>query len=32
MVDLLEAPGLGLDMDPEAARKHLAEEDAGFFD
>ena len=32
MVDLLEAPGLGLDIDPEAARKYLREEDAGFFD
>ena len=32
MVDLLEAPGLGLDIDAEAARKYLREEDAGFFD
>ena len=32
MVDLLEAPGLGLDIDAEAARKYLSEEDAGFFD
>jgi hypothetical protein len=27
MVDLLPAPGLGLDID-----RHLREEDAGFFD
>ncbi len=32
MVDLLEAPGLGLDIDPVNARKYLADEDAGFFD
>jgi L-alanine-DL-glutamate epimerase-like enolase superfamily enzyme len=32
MVDLLEAPGLGLDIDAEAARRYLREEDAGFFD
>ena len=32
MVDLLEAPGLGLDIDAEGARKYLSEEDAGFFD
>jgi L-alanine-DL-glutamate epimerase-like enolase superfamily enzyme len=32
MVDLLEAPRLGLDIDPEAARKYLRQEDAGFFD
>ncbi|ARM15259.1 MULTISPECIES: mandelate racemase/muconate lactonizing enzyme family protein [Rhizobium] len=32
MVDLLEAPGLGLDIDAEGARKYLREEDAGFFD
>jgi L-alanine-DL-glutamate epimerase-like enolase superfamily enzyme len=31
-VDLLPAPGLGLDIDPEGARKYLLEEDAGFFD
>ena len=31
MVDLLQAPGLGLDIDPEAARKYLREEDASFF-
>jgi hypothetical protein len=31
MVDLLPAPGLGLDIDPDGARKHLAEEDRGFF-
>ena len=32
MVDLLPAPGLGLDIDAEAAQKHLSKEDAGFFD
>jgi L-alanine-DL-glutamate epimerase-like enolase superfamily enzyme len=32
MVDLLEAPGLGLDFDAEGAKKYLKEEDAGFFD
>ncbi|MGO7426744.1 mandelate racemase/muconate lactonizing enzyme family protein, partial [Rhizobium ruizarguesonis] len=32
MVDLLEATGLGLDIDAEAARRYLREEDAGFFD
>jgi hypothetical protein len=32
MVDLLEAPGLGLDIDAEGARRYLTEEDAGFFD
>jgi L-alanine-DL-glutamate epimerase-like enolase superfamily enzyme len=32
MIDLLPAPGLGLDIDPEGARKYLAEEDQGFFD
>lgn len=32
MVDLFERPGLGLDINPEAARKYLAEEDAHFFD
>jgi L-alanine-DL-glutamate epimerase-like enolase superfamily enzyme len=32
MIDLLSAPGLGLDIDAEGARKYLSEEDAGFFD
>ena len=32
MIDLLPAPGLGLDIDPEGARKYLSEEDEGFFD
>ena len=31
MVDLLEAPGLGLDIDAEGAKKYLKEEDADFF-
>jgi L-alanine-DL-glutamate epimerase-like enolase superfamily enzyme len=32
MIDLLEAPGLGLDIDAEGAKKYLMEEDQGFFD
>jgi L-alanine-DL-glutamate epimerase-like enolase superfamily enzyme len=32
MVDLLEAPGLGLDIDAQGAWRYLKEEDAGFFD
>ena len=32
MIDLLPAPGLGLDIDAEGARKYLLEEDANFFD
>ena len=32
MIDLLEAPGLGLDIDAEGARKYLMEEDREFFD
>ena len=32
MVDLLEAPGLGVDIDAEGARQYLSEEDTGFFD
>jgi L-alanine-DL-glutamate epimerase-like enolase superfamily enzyme len=32
MVDLLPGPGLGLDINAEAARRYLREEDAGFFD
>jgi L-alanine-DL-glutamate epimerase-like enolase superfamily enzyme len=32
MIDLFEAPGLGLDINAEAARKYLREEDAAFFD
>ncbi|WP_417309267.1 mandelate racemase/muconate lactonizing enzyme family protein [Devosia sp.] len=31
-VELLPGPGLGLDIDPEAGKKYLREEDAGFFD
>jgi L-alanine-DL-glutamate epimerase-like enolase superfamily enzyme len=31
-VDLLPAPGLGLDIDAKAAKPYLKEEDAGFFD
>ncbi len=32
MVDLFEAPGLGLDINAEAARKYLHADDAAFFD
>ncbi|HEX4212075.1 MAG TPA: mandelate racemase/muconate lactonizing enzyme family protein [Candidatus Dormibacteraeota bacterium] len=32
MIDVLERPGMGVDLVPEAAREHLTEEDAGFFD
>jgi L-alanine-DL-glutamate epimerase-like enolase superfamily enzyme len=32
MIDLLEAPGLGLDIDREGALKYLQEDDTGFFD
>ncbi|TIW51385.1 MAG: mandelate racemase/muconate lactonizing enzyme family protein, partial [Mesorhizobium sp.] len=32
MVDLLEAPGLGLDIDAQGAKQYLLAEDAGFFD
>ena len=31
-VDVLEAPGLGVDFIEEEARRYLDEEDAGFFD
>ena len=31
-VDLLDRPGMGVDLIPEAARRHLGPEDAGFFD
>jgi L-alanine-DL-glutamate epimerase-like enolase superfamily enzyme len=31
-IDVWDAPGLGVTINPEAARPHLAEEDAGFFD
>jgi len=32
MIDVFERPGLGLDINADAARKYLREEDAGFFD
>jgi L-alanine-DL-glutamate epimerase-like enolase superfamily enzyme len=32
MVDLLPAPGLGLDIDAQAAKRYLREEDAAFFE
>jgi hypothetical protein len=28
----LPGPGLGLDIDPKAAKPYLRDEDAGFFD
>jgi L-alanine-DL-glutamate epimerase-like enolase superfamily enzyme len=31
MIELFERPGLGLDINAEAARPYLAEEDALFF-
>ena len=30
-IDLLEAPGLGLDIGAQSAKKYLLGEDAGFF-
>ena len=32
MIDVLDAPGLGLDIDAEGAKKYLMEEDQRFFD
>jgi L-alanine-DL-glutamate epimerase-like enolase superfamily enzyme len=32
MIDVIERPGMGVDLIPEAAKKYLAPEDAGFFD
>ncbi|MGL4243250.1 MAG: mandelate racemase/muconate lactonizing enzyme family protein, partial [Beijerinckiaceae bacterium] len=32
MIDLLPAPGLGLDIDAKAAKRYLHDEDSGFFD
>jgi L-alanine-DL-glutamate epimerase-like enolase superfamily enzyme len=32
MIDLLPGPGLGLDIDPKAARRYLLEDDTEFFD
>jgi len=32
LIDVFERPGLGVDLIPEAARKYLKPEDAGFFD
>lgn len=32
MIDVIERPGMGVDLIPEAAREHLSEEDVGFFD
>jgi L-alanine-DL-glutamate epimerase-like enolase superfamily enzyme len=32
LIDVFERPGLGVDLIPEAAKKYLRAEDAGFFD
>jgi len=32
MIDVIERPGIGVDLIPEAAAQYLAPEDAGFFD
>ena len=32
MIDVWSRPGMGVELNPERARRYLAEEDAGFFD
>ena len=32
MIDVIDRPGMGVDLIPEAAKRYLAPEDAGFFD
>ena len=32
MIDVIERPGMGVDLIPEAAVQYLAPEDADFFD
>ena len=32
LIDVIDRPGMGVDLIPEAAKRHLAKEDAGFFD
>jgi L-alanine-DL-glutamate epimerase-like enolase superfamily enzyme len=32
MIDVWSRPGMGVELDPERARRYLSEEDAGFFD
>ncbi|UHD46400.1 mandelate racemase/muconate lactonizing enzyme family protein [Aureimonas altamirensis] len=32
MIDVLDTPGLGVDLNEEATRRYLCDEDAGFFD
>lgn len=32
LIDVIDRPGMGVDLIPEAAKKYLAKEDAGFFD
>ena len=31
-IDVWDRPGMGVDLIPDAAKEHLCEEDAGFFD
>ena len=31
MIDVIDRPGMGVDLIPEAAKRYLAPEDAGFF-
>ena len=32
MINVIDRPGMGVDLIPEAAKQYLAVEDAGFFD
>ena len=32
MIDVIDRPGMGVDLIPEAAKRYLADEDIGFFD
>ena len=32
MIEVWSRPGMGVELNPERARRYLAEEDAGFFD
>jgi L-alanine-DL-glutamate epimerase-like enolase superfamily enzyme len=31
-IEVWDRPGMGVDLIPEAAKRHLSDEDAGFFD
>ena len=31
-IEVWDRPGMGVELSPERARRHLAEEDKGFFD